>query len=91
MERQHTKRESDLLRMAAERFGEDAKFTYVNREKKQIVTLTLNDALDACKYIVDESNDEVMQVLEGMLAMTEKLAVARQAKLAQQALSEGRA
>lgn len=89
MERDYTPRENDVLQLAAAQFGADARFTYINREKRQIVTLTLAEALDACKYIVDESNDEVMRVLEKMHAETEKVDAFRRAKLAQRAVNEG--
>lgn len=74
--------------MAAERFGADARFTYINREKRQIVTLTLPEALDRCRYIVDEDDTEVMAVLEHMHAETEKIDAFRRAKLAARAVSE---
>lgn len=90
MERNHTQQETRLLQLAAQRFGADARFTYVNRKEAKVVTLTLSDALDACRYIVDESDDEVMRMLENMHAMTEKLTAARQAKLAQQVIGERR-
>lgn len=90
MERNFTTREQELLQLADERFGADARFTYVNgavnREKQKIVIMSLREALNACKYIVDESNEEVMNILAGMHEMTQRVNAARARRVGEQAV-----
>ena len=88
MEREFTPREQTLIDLAREQFGDGAKFTYVNREARKVVTLTLDEALDVCAYIVDASDEDVLNTLGEMHTRTQQLVAARQARIAQQAIGE---
>lgn len=88
MEHKTTPREDEILRIAEDAFGADAKFAYINHETQKATVLTLYEALQVCRHIVDASDEEIINTLRRMHEMAQKIFDLRARQLAAQALSE---
>lgn len=73
MER-HTTTQEQIVAQARTRYGTDAEFAYADRNRREVVMMTLDQAMQICgKYIASESADSLWQTLDKMYENAETL------------------
>lgn len=86
--RELTEQESHLRDRIVEEFGEDAEFTYVNREKRTAHTMRIDEALQACEHMLGGGIDAAIEVLREMYNLTQQVREMRQRKLAAESMRQ---
>lgn len=70
----HGLSEDQILQEAAERYGENAEFAYVNRAQRRAVMMTLEEAMSICgQHIASADPVERWSKLDGMYKSANKL------------------
>lgn len=86
--RELTEQESELRDRIVEEFGEDAEFTYANREKRIVRTMKIDEALQVCVHMLGGGFDEAIEGLREMYHLTQQVREMRQRKLAAESMRQ---
>lgn len=83
MDFEPTSRKDEVLGIAEAEFGANVQFAYINHETKTATVLTLSEALEVCRHIVDASNEDILKTLREFRNNALKIAELKARRLAQ--------